>query len=204
MLVPLLNNSVTVRAIGVAAVNPCRSPSKSIAAVLDPNRCVEFSRILCALTNAARGDRTVVKIHEGVHAIVAEAGHRVKAFSWHIRFKRKQRTSMRIMKIIGLTFAVVLAVAVAALAIDLPNSKGEVKLVRIIAGGRVVAEVKILEPGSINIDPQTVSIMKDPNGGSTYVCSGGVKLKFSTDGKTTFTLSADRIQVENAKPDSSK
>ncbi|HNQ72277.1 MAG TPA: hypothetical protein PKN95_01570 [Verrucomicrobiota bacterium] len=108
------------------------------------------------------------------------------------------------MKIIGLTFAVVLAVAVAALAIDLPNSKGEVKLVRIIAGGRVVAEVKILEPGSINIDPQTVSIMKDPNGGSTYVCSGGVKLKFSTDGKTTFTLSADRIQVENAKPDSSK
>ena|GEM_PF-1932890 len=108
------------------------------------------------------------------------------------------------MKIVGITFASVLALAVAAFAIDLPNSKGKVKLVRIIAGGRNVAELRILEPGSVSIDPQSVSIMKDSKGGNIYVCSGGVKLRFSTDSKTAFTLSADRIQLENSKPDPPK
>ncbi len=111
---------------------------------------------------------------------------------------------MKTTKIVGITFAITLALALAAFAIDLPNSKGEVKLVRIIAGGRNVAELRILDQGSVSIDPQSVSIMKDPKGGNIYVCSGGVKLRFSTDSKTAFALSADRIQVENLKPDSPK
>ncbi|MDI9402087.1 MAG: hypothetical protein QM428_09170 [Verrucomicrobiota bacterium] len=40
--------------------------------------------------------------------------------------------------------------------------------------------------------------MKVKNDSEIYVCSGGGKLNFSLENKkTTFTLSADRIQVED-------
>ncbi|MGI6346068.1 MAG: hypothetical protein ACOX2U_02890 [Limisphaerales bacterium] len=107
---------------------------------------------------------------------------------------------MRNRSILDITLAIigVLAIVFFVPALDFHNLNEKKKIVRIFSDGCVVAEMKILQPGGIQLNFENESLMKGKNDSEIYVCSGGGKLNFSLENKkTTFTLSADRIQVED-------
>jgi hypothetical protein len=101
---------------------------------------------------------------------------------------------MRNKIILGVGLTLGAALVVIASAMELPGPK-EAKLIRILSGQKVVAEVRVLQPENITIDAGGTGIYVDPELGNVCDYHDGVKLEVSVAGKPLLKLSAERLQI---------
>ena len=110
---------------------------------------------------------------------------------------------MRQTKLIGLVIATALGVAVLAAElkrIQVPISKGASQLVVVMSDKEVIAEVKVMKPGTLDLEAAgdiTWHIL--PGGKMDYKCSGGSKLELLADGKSVLTLSGDTMYIKDGE-----
>ena len=114
---------------------------------------------------------------------------------------------MKIKKLIraaAIVFVCVMAVEGVVASFDLQKKDVENKRVLIMADGKVLAEMRILRPGKLQLDFKNESLAKGANDSEMYICDGGGKLQYQGENKKMkFTLSAEKVQVEDI-PDKKK
>jgi len=131
----------------------------------------------------------------------------LSVLKWY-KFTNTNKQDMKQMKLVGLAVGVMLAVG--ALAAGLENakqlknaalqcSKEEPQLVVVYAGKQAIAELKILKPGTLDIETGDVTWFNGPGGGKSYHCTAGSKLEVSIEGKPVLTVSGDSMLVQNLK-----
>ena len=110
---------------------------------------------------------------------------------------------MRQTKLVGLVIATTVAVAVAAFAAELkhiqvPASKGAPQLVVVMSGKEVIAEVKVMKPGTLDLEAADVIWHSVPGNKNDYALSGGSKLEVLVEGKSVLKVSGDRMLIKDA------
>jgi hypothetical protein len=109
---------------------------------------------------------------------------------------------MRQTKLVGLVIATTVAVAAFAAElkrIQVPTSKGAPQLVVVMSGKEVIAEVKIIKPGTLNLEVGDVVWHSVPGGKNDYSCTDGSKLELLAEGKSVLKVSGDRMLIQSAE-----
>lgn len=107
---------------------------------------------------------------------------------------------MRQTKLVGLVIATTLAVAAFAAElkhIQVPSSKGVPELVVVYSGKEVIAELKVIKPGTLGFEAGNIT-WRSRGGKSDYSCTDGCKLELLAVGKSVLKVSGDRILIQGA------
>jgi hypothetical protein len=110
---------------------------------------------------------------------------------------------MRKIRVVVLIVATTLGVAVLAgelKRIQVPTSKGAPQVVVVYSGKEVVAELKVIKPGTLNLEAGDVVWHTVPGGKNDYSCTGGSTLELLADGKSVLKLSGECMLLPSADP----
>jgi hypothetical protein len=108
-------------------------------------------------------------------------------------------------KIIGFAAATTLGMAVFAAEpqsskIEIETSKEHSQTVTVTSGKERIAEIRMIKPGTLEIEAGKVAFSAVPGGEKIYFCSEGSKLGLSLEGKRVFTVSGDSMVIQEVKP----
>ena len=112
------------------------------------------------------------------------------------------------MKIVGLAVGATLAVSAFAAGLesvkhlrsaDLQSSKQEPQVVVVTSGQQIIAELKIMKPGMLDVEAGDVVFHKVRGRGTTYNCTGGCKLELSVEGKSVLKVSGDSMVIDSVQ-----
>jgi hypothetical protein len=114
---------------------------------------------------------------------------------------------MKLKNIIG--FACATSLALTAFAFNLPIPEGQEKRVLILADGKPVAELRVLDTtadfeidpdATIELGPKTRATRVDPsNNNVSHMVNGGWKLKVLAHGRSVLSMSADSMHIGTLK-----
>lgn len=94
--------------------------------------------------------------------------------------------------------------AISALAAELhqaeiQTSKESPQSVVVSSDKGVIAEIRLLKPGSIHIQGPDISVMMHPGGKKVYNSKSGSSLDLTVDGKSVLKVSGDSMRIEEQK-----
>jgi hypothetical protein len=104
--------------------------------------------------------------------------------------------------VVGLGIGTTLVVAQLATQskhIQVPVSKEPPQLVVISSGKEVIAELRIMKPGTLDLQAGDITWVTR-NAKNTYSCTGGSALELLADGKSVLKVSGERMLLLNADP----
>lgn len=99
-----------------------------------------------------------------------------------------------------MTIAILFAVAAFAAElqkINVENSKDQPYTVHVGSGNETIAELKVIQPGTLNVEGGDVVWRMVPGGGKAINCSGGSKVDLIVEGKSVLTLSGGSMTLQS-------
>jgi hypothetical protein len=102
-------------------------------------------------------------------------------------------------------FAMLLPIAALALAtlaagtelLEIQSPKETPQSIFVTSDKGLVAEIRLIKPGSIKIQEGQIRVAMHPGGRKAYNINGGSSLEIVADGKSALKLSADSFTIQN-------
>ena len=91
------------------------------------------------------------------------------------------------------------ALAAGAESLEIQSPKETPQSIFVTSDKGLVAEIRLIKPGTIKIEGGQVRVAMHPGGQKTYNINGGSSLEIVADGKSALKFSADSLVIQNQK-----